>query len=82
MASLGPIGRGLAMPPGVPADRTKALQGAFTKMVNDPGFIAAATKRKLRVNALSGPAVQEIVNNALKIPADVLKTARMKIMGK
>ncbi len=82
MASLGPIGRGLATPPGVPADRVAALQTAFTKMVNDPAFVAAAVKRKLRVKPLSGPQVQKIVADIMKMDKAVVKEAQMKIMGK
>jgi tripartite-type tricarboxylate transporter receptor subunit TctC len=82
MASLGPIGRGLATPPGVPADRVAALQAAFSKMVNDPAFETAAIKRKLRVKPLTGPQVQEMVNNVMKVSPAVVKEARKRIMGK
>ena len=82
MASLGPIGRGLATPPGVPADRVAALQAAFTKMVNDPSFEAAAIKRKLRVKPLTGPQVQKIVVDGMKVSPAVVKEAQMRILGK
>lgn len=37
-ASAGMIGRALAFPPGVPADRVKAVRDAFAKMIADPDF--------------------------------------------
>lgn len=82
MASLGPIGRGLAVPPGVPADRTKALRVAFSKMVADPEFVAEAKKRRVRVNALSGERVQQIVNKSLNVPPELVARARKAILGK
>lgn len=81
MASMGPVGRGLAVPPGVPADRTNALRKAFASMVADPAFKAAAEKRKLRVNARTGAEVQKFVSDALKISPEIVKRARTAIMG-
>ena len=81
MASLSPIGRGLAVPPGTPADRTKALQAAFAKAVSDPGFLAAANQRKLRVNGLTAVQVQKIVNDALNVSPAIVKRAQKLIMG-
>ena len=81
MASMSPIGRGLAVPPGTPADRTKALQVAFAKVVSDPDFLAAAEKRKLLVNGLSAGQIQNIVNDALKVSPAIVKRAQKLIMG-
>ena len=82
MASLSPIGRGLAVPPGVPADRVKALRTAFSKMVADPDFVAEAIKRRVRVNAVSGERVQKIVNDSLNVSPELVARARKLIMGK
>jgi tripartite-type tricarboxylate transporter receptor subunit TctC len=81
MASMSPIGRGLAVPPGVPADRTKALQAAFAKVIADPAFAVAAKKRRLEVNGLSAAQIQKIVNDALKISPAIVKRAQKLIMG-
>ncbi len=81
MASMGPIGRGLAVPPGVPADRVAVLRKAFSDMIADPTFGPAAKKRKLAVNALSGEEVQKIVNESMKVDENLLKRARAGIMG-
>lgn len=81
MASLSPIGRGLAAPPGTPPERVAALREAFDKTVKDPAFLAAAKKRNLLVNPSTGEEIQEIVENALKVSPEVVKRARKLIMG-
>ena len=82
MATLSPIGRGLAVPPGVPASRVAALRMAFQKTISDPVFLAAAKKRKLRVNGASGEEVGKIVASSMNVPANVIKQAQIMIMGK
>ncbi len=81
MASLSPIGRGLAVPPGVSKDKISALRWAFDKTVSDPEFIAAAKKRRLRVNPLSGERIQSIINQAMATSPAIVKLARRKILG-
>ncbi len=81
MASLSPIGRGLAVPPGVSKDKISALRWAFDKTVSDPAFIAAAKKRRLRVNPLSGERIQSIIKQAMATSPAVVKAARRKIFG-
>ena len=81
IASLGPIGRGLAMPPGVPHKITMALRDAFGKMVKDKTFIAAAEKRGLKVQSKTGEEVQKIVDEVLQISPAVVKRARHAILG-
>lgn len=82
MSTLSPIGRGLAVPPGVPAERTAALRAAFDRVVNDPEFRAAAEKRNLRVNSATGAEIQKLVSDTLASanPA-VVKRAQQLIMG-
>jgi tripartite-type tricarboxylate transporter receptor subunit TctC len=81
MASMGPIGRGLAVPPGTPSDRVAALRAAFQKVINDPDFIADAKKRNLRVIPLTGEQVQKIVGESLEASPAVVKRAQELIMG-
>ena len=81
MATLSPIGRGLAVPPGVPAARVAALKAAFARTVADPAFIAAAKKRKLRVNPATGDAIQKIVTESMDVSEAVVMRARKMIMG-
>lgn len=56
------MGRPYAAPPGIPAERVKALQDAFDKTMKDPEFLADAKKAKQEINPASGPAVKAIVD--------------------
>jgi tripartite-type tricarboxylate transporter receptor subunit TctC len=82
MASMGPIGRGLAVPPGVQQDRIDFLRAAFAKTVADPNFAADAEKRKLRVISASGAEIQGIVTDSLKVSDKTVERARSLIFGK
>lgn len=81
IASLGPLGRGLAVPPGTPEHLTTALRKAFAELVNDPEFIAAAEKRQLLVQPKTGEEVQAIVEEVLEISPEVVERARKAILG-
>ncbi len=70
------IGRSIATPPGVPADRIAALRGAFNKTVKDPGLLADAKKRRALIQPKTGEVVQQIVMNILKASPDVVKEAK------
>lgn len=61
------IGRTIWAAPEVPADRVQALRQAFDKAMKDPDFAAAAKKRKMDLEYLSGADVQKVVARTLKI---------------
>ena len=82
MATIAPIGRGLTVPPGVPQDRIEFLRAAFAKAVADPNFTVNAEKRKLRVKAATGAALQKIVGESLKVSGETVKRAQALIFGK
>jgi hypothetical protein len=83
MATLGIIGRGLALPPGAPKDALVTLRTAFDKMVKDPNYNADAKKRRLRVIASTGQEVQTVVEEAFKnADPKVVADARKIIFGK
>lgn len=69
-------GRPFLAPPGVPADRAKALQDSFMAVTKDPEFLADAHKQKLEINALSGPRVAELINRMAKTPVPIVNLAR------
>jgi tripartite-type tricarboxylate transporter receptor subunit TctC len=75
-ASSGTIGRGLAFPPGVPADRVAAMRQAFTRMLADPDFKAEVEKTKTPVSPMSGEDLGKYVAGVMKLPADQLEAAR------
>jgi hypothetical protein len=65
------MGRPYAAPPGVPADRLKALQDAFAKTMTDPAFVAEAKKNHMLIDPLTPAQMAKIVDDATKIPKDV-----------
>jgi tripartite-type tricarboxylate transporter receptor subunit TctC len=76
------IGRGLAFPPNVPKKLIKPVRAAFWATVTDPTFVADAKKRLLPVTPLTGPAIQKVVNDALKMSPAAVAKARIYIFGK
>ena len=60
--SSGTIGRALAFPPGVPADRVAALREAFEKTIRDPEFLAEIKQRKILFEPMSGTDLQAYVD--------------------
>ena len=82
MSTLVSIGRSLAVPPGVPADRIAFLRAAFAKVVNDPTFVADMKKRKLEITASTGAQLQHIVATNLKVSPAIVAKARNLLFGK
>jgi tripartite-type tricarboxylate transporter receptor subunit TctC len=80
IASTSTVGRAFMAPPGVPPAHLEILRKAFDKMVNDPKFVAEATKRRLGVDPATGEEVQEVVADVMSQPQDVID--RMKEVTK
>jgi len=57
-----PFARGLAVGPGVPADRVAALRKAFDALMKDPAFLADAKKRKLEIGPHNATQITALVN--------------------
>ncbi len=77
------IGRGLALPPGVPKYLVAALRTAFWNTVTDPGFKADAKKRRLPVVPIKGADLQNTINAAIqKMSPAVIAKARKYVFGK
>ncbi len=62
------MGRPFAAPPGVPAERVKALRDAFDATLKDAAFKADADKQKLELNPKTGAEVQEILVKIFQTP--------------
>lgn len=80
------MARPFAGPPGMPADRTKALRTAFMQAHEDPQYVEEARKLKLLVSAASGEEVEELVQDLAKTPKKlfaryeaILKNPKSKI---
>ena len=65
------IGRPVFAPPGVPADRLKALRDAFDANMKDQAFLDAAKRDGLDIDPVSGEQLQKIVNEILSAPQAV-----------
>ena len=83
IASLGVLGRGLALPPGVPDDIVKTLRASYDAMNADPAFAADLKKRKLRLIPSTGEQVQKVVKDAIDnaTPAVVARASEI-VYGK
>ena len=73
------IGRGLAMPPGVPQNLIEPLRDAFWATVTDPVFKADADKRQLPVVPIKGAELQKIIVEALQMSPQAVAKARRYI---
>jgi tripartite-type tricarboxylate transporter receptor subunit TctC len=58
------IGRPVAAPPGVPADRLEILRRAFDDTMKDPEFLAEAEKAQLEIEPLSAHEIDTLLANA------------------
>ena len=61
-----------AAPPGVPADRAKALQTAFMDMCKDPAVVAAAQKLGIDMSPIDGDTVRDAIAKATATPHEVI----------
>jgi hypothetical protein len=62
------IGRPYAAPPGIPAERVKALQDAFEKTLKDPAFLADANKAKQEINPRNATEVRAVIDKIFSTP--------------
>jgi len=69
------LGRPFFAPPGVPADRVKALQEAFVATTKDPEFLAEAAGQKFDIEVTPGPDMAAYVEQLYATPAPLLKRA-------
>lgn len=66
------MGRPIMAPPGMPADRVKALRDAFDATMKDPDFIAECDKQDLEVNPVSGAHLNEMLERVYATPKAVI----------
>ena len=70
------IARPFAAPPGVPAERVKALRDAFDATMKDPEFLAEMKRLALEVRPVNGTEVETLIREVYASPPDVVKRAR------
>ena len=70
---LGKMGRPIAAPPGVPADRFQALRKAFDETLKDPEFVADIKKSNIDFDGPSdGAAVEALVRGFYATPKTIV----------
>ena len=67
------IGRAIAAPPGVPAERVALLRAAFEAMLKDPDLLAEIEKSGLEFGPASGAAVQKVIQDTIAAPRDIVE---------
>ena len=82
IASSGPLGRGLALPPGATQKLVGPLRKAYDAMNADPAYEKALKSRKLRLMATDGATLQKIVEKSMnETTPEVIKQVRELIFG-
>jgi tripartite-type tricarboxylate transporter receptor subunit TctC len=61
-----------AAPPGIPADRAKALQTAFMEMSRDREFVAEADKIGVEISPIDGAGILKLLTATAATPKDVI----------
>ena len=81
MLSSQVMARPFAAPPGVPAERVKALRDAFMAVAKDPAFVAASKAQQLEVEPVNGERIQAIVQKMTDTPKPILRELRDIALG-
>ncbi len=69
-------GRPFVAPPGLPADRAKALQAAFMATMKDPDFLKDAKQQKLEIAPISGEKIAQLIAALFASPKDLVEAAK------
>ncbi|MCC6890491.1 MAG: hypothetical protein IT536_18345 [Hyphomicrobiales bacterium] len=64
------------LPPDVPAERVQALRRAFDATMKDPAFIAEAVRLQLELSPMNGEAMQALVAELARTPAEIVGRVR------
>jgi tripartite-type tricarboxylate transporter receptor subunit TctC len=75
------LGRPLAGPPGIPADRLKALREAFDAAMKDKDFLAEAEKVGLDIEPATAEQVENVLKRFATFPPGIFRKAQ-EAMGR
>lgn len=70
------VGRSVMAPPAIPGERVRALRAAFDAMIKDPEFLSEVKKADLEFDPISGEKLQQVVEEAANIPAQLVERAK------
>jgi hypothetical protein len=79
LSSLPAVGRPIAAPPGVPADRVKALRAAFNATMKDKAYLAEAKKLKMEISPTSGEELAEVISAVMATPKSVVEKFKIAV---
>jgi tripartite-type tricarboxylate transporter receptor subunit TctC len=74
------MGRPFLLPPGVPADRIKALRAAFDATMKDPGFLEDAKAQNVEIDPVSGEQINALLDRVYAAPPEM--AARIRELAK
>jgi tripartite-type tricarboxylate transporter receptor subunit TctC len=74
------MGRPFLLPPGVPADRVKALRAAFDATMKDPGFLEDAKAQNVEIDPVSGEQINALLDRVYAAPPEM--AARVRELAK
>jgi tripartite-type tricarboxylate transporter receptor subunit TctC len=69
------MARPYVAPPGVPAERVRALRAAFDATMKDPAFLAEAKRQDLEVRPVSGLEADALLKEVYATPPAIVKLA-------
>ena len=73
------LARPYIAPPGLPAERVKALRQAFLATMKDPEFLAETGKLQLNIDPTSGEDMERIVGEAYALPEAIVQKVRKAV---
>ncbi len=80
LLSSGDLGRPFIGPPGMPAERVKALRDGFMKTMSAPALLADAKNKKWDVDPTSGGDLEAIAKEVVVQPPEVIERVK-KLLG-
>jgi tripartite-type tricarboxylate transporter receptor subunit TctC len=70
------IARPIAGPPGIPADRARALRTAFMQTMRDPAFLADAEKVGMPIDPMTGEEAADLFESFFATPKSIVERAK------
>jgi tripartite-type tricarboxylate transporter receptor subunit TctC len=74
------LGKIFAAPPGVPAERVKALRDAFNATMKDAEFLAEAKRIRIDISPATGEEVAAFIAGIYKSPPSVVERAKKAVV--
>ncbi|MCC6888502.1 MAG: hypothetical protein IT536_08220 [Hyphomicrobiales bacterium] len=71
--------RPFVAPPGVPAERVRALRNAFNAVFDDPEYLAEAQQRKMQVMLVRGEEIDDVLKRIYAMPKAVIDRVKEAI---